>query len=339
MVKGSCNPAFERDGGGGCSSSVAARCCTARLGSARTEPVPRPGPAALAACPVAALLVGCGGAACRIYTAGSGAGDRPLVSSLLLGTFDRRAAGSQRRGRAQPASLPPAPGSRRSAGTAPRAPRLPLPLLPPAPRARRALDESRRGNSALERGPGERRGLCARAAGPARRGRAAEPGPNISSARSAPRAPAQLPGRDSQTVSKFTIRAHLHISGQSGIIAPSGLGPKALSGRRWFPAGRALQPHSSAARLPRPDPRGSPGHSGTRGVRPRAPPGLSGMALGGQRRGGERRVPGSAAWRRSALLSAAFIAGTKRGGAAPPARNSPSRVTCGPLHSPHKSSR
>lgn len=94
-------------------------------GTARCARSPSPGPAPLRSLP-ALLLVGCGAPACRIYRVRSRAGDRPLVSNLLLGTFDRRAAGSQRPGRAQP----PAPGSRRAAPRAER-PALPGPLAPP----------------------------------------------------------------------------------------------------------------------------------------------------------------------------------------------------------------
>ncbi|XP_033373112.1 uncharacterized protein LOC117245000 isoform X2 [Parus major] len=154
---------------------------------------------------------------------------------------------------------------------------------------------------------GTERGLCARAAEAARRGRAAKRGRDISSARSRLRAESSgpaLPGRASQTVSKFTIRACLHTVAQSGIFAPSGLGPQALAPRRWLPAGGALRLGAAKRCRPRRIP-ARPG--GTRGARPvtagPAEPGpqrrqdLSGMAPGGQGRRARwpLRLPGSEA--------------------------------------------
>ncbi|XP_039238977.1 ran-binding protein 9-like [Pipra filicauda] len=62
------------------------------------------------------------------------------------------------------------------------------------------------------------------------------------------------------------------------------------------------------------------------------------MAPGGQ--GGQRGGRGaSVAIGRAAPPAPAVTAGPRPGGAAPPARDSRSRVTCGPPHPPHESSR
>ncbi|XP_050835036.1 pulmonary surfactant-associated protein D-like [Serinus canaria] len=104
-----------------------------------------------------------------------------------------------------------------------------------------------------------------------------------------------LPGRASQTVSKFTIGSYLQIFGQSGTFAPSGLGAKALPHRRWLPAGRAAGLGAAGRGRPRRIPPGPAAAAGPAGLArsqrdPRSPAASAARTCPGWRpadRGGE----------------------------------------------------
>ncbi|XP_063267141.1 collagen alpha-1(III) chain-like [Prinia subflava] len=339
MVKGSCNPGFERDGGG--CSNVAARCCTARLGAPGARPPTQSRSARCLPCFYWAAAVALPYIYSRQRGRGSPSSVQPPAGEPLTAAQPVPAP------RSGTADLRPPP-ELRTAGSATRTPRPPFPLQPPELGGRWALGASRQGNSALIRGPGNGaetlrprcRGCPAGQSGQTRPEHFHRPLPllrrQLRPGAPRPRFAGSLKGPHPRILVHIWPVGNVHPIG----FGTQGAASPAVVTCRQSPVAGGLGAPPGAARAafqrgpaPPAAPAGLPGYGGTRGARPRAPPGPA--------RDGARRTGAESGGCPAPLLGddRPGRPAARRGGAAPPARNSPSRVTCGPLHAPHESSR